>query len=296
MIRPYDPTQPAFSQAYRRLQSELEAIPSDQLEPIRYDGVEPVVTVLGVAATVKQHREEVRMQIGEAAAVHIDQLEDAVRAFGHAQAQYLVLRHGVDTTKMVEELSQQRRVLLAETRSLVSQKKLPASVMAELVGGVGQKALCMDVLQLVAGFRAEWASVSSITPVTEAELDHVEALANALATTLGENEYAMSPASPSAELRARAYTFFIRTYDEVRRAIAFVRWDEGDADSIAPSLAAGRTRRSANEVTVPPTPIATPAAPVTASPVAPVPTPTPVAPAAPAAPGMPGEQPFVTTP
>lgn len=278
----YDPTQPAFSNALDRLRPELEAIPGEELEPIRHDIVEAVVTALGVASTVKRHREEVRVEISESAALHIDRLKDSARACGHAYAQHLTQLRGTDTEQMVEELSQQRRVLLAEARSLVSQKRLSASVLAELVGGSGRKALCLDVLQLVAALRAVWASVESVTPVTVGELDHAEALANALATTLGENEHAMSPVSPSADRRQRAYTYFVRTYEEVRRAITFVRWDEGDADQIVPSLSAGRTRHDA--------PAPADAAPVQA-PVIAAPVPTTNG-AAPTTPGMPSAQPF----
>ncbi len=44
-------------------------------------------------------------------------------------------------------------------------------------------------------------------------------------------------------MRARAFTLFSRAYDQVRRAVNVLRWDEGDADSIAPSLYAGRGGR-----------------------------------------------------
>jgi len=44
--------------------------------------------------------------------------------------------------------------------------------------------------------------------------------------------------------RQRAFTLLIKRYEEVRRAVLFVRCCEGDADSIAPSLWAGRGRRN----------------------------------------------------
>jgi len=36
----------------------------------------------------------------------------------------------------------------------------------------------------------------------------------------------------------------VNTYDEVRRAVHYLRWREGDAEEIAPSLYSGRRRRS----------------------------------------------------
>jgi hypothetical protein len=39
-----------------------------------------------------------------------------------------------------------------------------------------------------------------------------------------------------AKLRVRAYSIFLSTYGELRRAVAYLRWEEGDVDSIIPSL------------------------------------------------------------
>ena len=53
-------------------------------------------------------------------------------------------------------------------------------------------------------------------------------------------------------MRARAYTLF---YDDARRAVIFLRWHEGDADSIAPSLHPGKSaskKKPADEPNVTP--------------------------------------------
>src|SRR5688500_269126 len=66
--------------------------------------------------------------------------------------------------------------------------------------------------------------------------------------------------------RKRAYTLLVRSYNEVRRVISFLRWHDGDAEDIAPSLhTAGRAaRRSDEEAAEEPEPAAAP----TGSPVA----------------------------
>jgi len=40
----------------------------------------------------------------------------------------------------------------------------------------------------------------------------------------------------AADARNRVFTLLTRRYDQVRRAVVFLRWDEGDADRIVPSL------------------------------------------------------------
>jgi hypothetical protein len=275
--RSYDPNHPSFSAALEALRPEIDAIPHDELEPIRLDIAVAIVTALGVIHRVEAFRDRVAAEIGPTAAVHIDRLEKSAHACGGAHALYLTTLHGADVDQMVTSLGQTRRVLLLEAEGLVAKKRLPGSVLGALVGGTGYKAMCMDVLQLVSALRAEWTAIESHTPVTALELDQAEALANALATTLGENEQAPSAA---AELRSRAYTFFVRTYDEVRRAISFVRWDEGDVDDIIPSLFAGRARKKDDGIGDEPV---TPITPTNGSPTHGVPI----------APGMPGAPPFV---
>lgn len=49
--------------------------------------------------------------------------------------------------------------------------------------------------------------------------------------------------SEAADVRQRAFTLFVRTYDELRRAMSYLRWHEDDVDSIIPSLWSGKAQR-----------------------------------------------------
>ena len=61
----------------------------------------------------------------------------------------------------------------------------------------------------------------------------------------------------AGDIRQRLFTLFVNAYDQARRAVGYLRWNEGDADQIAPSLYAGRSngRRKADQPD-PPTPAA----------------------------------------
>ena len=48
--------------------------------------------------------------------------------------------------------------------------------------------------------------------------------------------------SLSADVLQRAYTLLYETYDDVRQMVGYLRWKQGDADRIAPSLFAQRCR------------------------------------------------------
>ncbi len=101
----------------------------------------------------------------------------------------------------------------------------------------------------------------------------------------------------AALLRQKAFTLAVKTYGALRRGVLYLRYDEGDADRIAPSLYAGRGGRGRREGedAAEPSPAVSPTGPG-AAPSAPAPAPFP-APFAPPGndipPGMPGASPFL---
>jgi hypothetical protein len=70
----------------------------------------------------------------------------------------------------------------------------------------------------------------------------------------------------AADRRQRAFSLFVKAYDQARRAIQYVRWQQGDADSIAPSLYSGRgnsnVKRRTEDAQVTPAPVMQVPAPV----------------------------------
>jgi hypothetical protein len=59
----------------------------------------------------------------------------------------------------------------------------------------------------------------------------------------GQREQGPAVVVETARIRQQAFTLLVKAYDETRRAVSFLRWREGDADTIAPSLYAGRGGR-----------------------------------------------------
>jgi hypothetical protein len=269
----FDAHQPLATQAYEAVRPELEAMRPEDVEPIRHDIMDAMVTALGAAAKVQGLRERARAKFGEEAAQVIDRLESDARACGKAHAIHLLTLHGTDVDDMAGRLSQTRAVLLLEVQALIAIGALPSVVVAELIGGTSYKGLCLDVLQLTTALRAKWPEVESKTGVTLLEVDQAEALAARFSTVIGENEQG-TVSSPTADMRRRAYTRFVRTYDEVRRLATFFHWETGDADTVLPPLGANRrTSAPADEVE---SSVGTPAS------------------QTPVAPGMPGGSPFIT--
>jgi hypothetical protein len=106
---------------------------------------------------------------------------------------------------------------------------------------------------LVNVFKANWPSIHGKCAVTEEELARGGKLVAWLMEVVGLREQGPAELAKSADMRVRAFTRFTRTYDAARRAVGFLRWNEGDADDIIPSLWKGRrnsragTRKRASE-------------------------------------------------
>jgi hypothetical protein len=158
-------------------------------------------------------------------------------------------------------------LLLSDATALAKRGVLDAQKLRELKGGPGYKNIAFDLLTLVAMFRDKWSVLEGKTLIQPKELKDAQMLADRLISAVGEREQTPAQAI-EAERRQRAFSLFVKAYDQARRAISYLRWEQGDVDSIAPSLYSGRgnVKRRAEVIEAPaPVPVATPVAPVAAA-------------------------------
>ena len=103
------------------------------------------------------------------------------------------------------------------------------------------------------------------TLLQASELKHAQLLADRLISAVGDREQTPTQID-AADRRHRAFSLFVKAYDQARRAIQYVRWEQGDADSIAPSLYSGRgnsnVKRRAEDAEVTPSPVVQVPAPI----------------------------------
>jgi hypothetical protein len=115
----------------------------------------------------------------------------------------------------------------------------------------------MDLGTLASVLRKHAPKIAERTSVKPDELSAAEDLANKLGKAVGLREQSPLVIAEATRNRQAAFTLFVRTYDEVRAAVQFLRRAEGDADSIIPSLYTARGVRKkvpeeTAEETVPP--------------------------------------------
>jgi hypothetical protein len=236
------------SQALELLEDELLAIDPKTLVFMNLDVPAAAMTVLGALEVLESCRPALVELCGEEKVRSLDRLELIARATLHAHARYRVVETGTQLAPLLKELTKMRDVLLAEARALVAREVIEPGLMGELTGVHGHRNLCVDVLQLVSLFQTNWDAVRGACGVTEADLARAESLADRLARMIGQREQGAQ--SPATDLRRRAFTLLVQTYEETRRLVSYLRWYEGDAERIAPSLWAGRGRRRASSAAI----------------------------------------------
>jgi hypothetical protein len=274
---------PRSAEAYQELLSEIEAVA--ELAPINVDIPGAVTTVLGSLPEITAVRPFIVQDLPTFDINKIDKLEDYTLAVSHAHTLYRAAwAPKVEVSTLASELTTLRDQLLVDATSLASYGFINGERLKECKSDPGYRPVAYDVLTIIAVLRESWRTIAGRTPVTLAVIDHAAVLAEQFLQAIGLREQAPATVGEAAVTRQKAFTLFFNVYEDVRRAIQYVRGKAGDADEIAPSLFAGRSggrRKSAND----------PAATTTPSTGTPAASPNPVAVASPA---LPITQPFAS--
>ena len=220
-----------------------------------------------------------------------DRIETYIWALLYAHMAYAVATRPPESLPaMAARAAKKRDLLNAEISVQVKRGAIDDKQLDQLRGGVSYRNIALDLLLLVFLLQQHWDVIGGRTMSTLEELTEAQVLGRALFDAVNGRERTSGEVIKATSDRSRAFMLLVRAYDEVRRAAVYLRWHEGDADTLVPSLYAGRGGRPAKKETTsnePPSPV-TPAAPVVggASPAAPAPT-------KPVIPGQPGGSPFL---
>lgn len=226
--------------ALQRLASELDAVTDAELRPINIDVVSAVTTALGVAPNLAKLKDSMEKL------PHYDQrlvanLEAYAFAAYEAHAQYVAATRPSEALPALQERGTMLRDrLYADVQSLVLRDVIKAEEIRQVKTSNGYRALALDLTLLVDALQRRWEAVQGKTSAQLEELLEAEQLAEDLLLAVGERQQAPAAVADASAVRARAFTLLMRAYDEVRRGVLFLRHQEGDADTLAPSLYRGR--------------------------------------------------------
>ncbi len=229
--------------AFEQVQAELAGVSDEELVPINIDILIAVTTVLGVVGELRGFRAELVAKLPAFDVERFDRLEVYARAAGHAHALHLQVTSNPDVAPLVDAASALREQLLSDATALARRGLIAGQALESLKGPVGYRNLAFDLSALSSMLRGSWSKLEGKTAIQQGELEQARFFADQLLTAVGLREQGPTTVSASALTRQRAFTLLVKAYNQTRRGIAYLRWDEGDLDRIAPSLYERRASR-----------------------------------------------------
>lgn len=287
-----------YREAFEQALPAAAAINDDDLMPVNVDVPSAVATALGALPKILAYRADAAKLPGFDIS-HFDQLQLHTFAVGHAHAKFLAASAPPEAIAALNDRGMKLRdTMYLDAVALAHRGLINGDRMAEFKTNVGYKNLAFDLLGLATLLRENWDKIASRTGIQMSELDEAELLGRQLMDAVGAREQAPATAAQVQAQRQRNFTLFSRSYDQVRRAIGYLRWDDDDIEQICPSFYAGRggsRRKELPSPTTPGTDTATTAGGTSSSspPVAPTTSSTGKAPTAPGV-GLPNGNPFAT--
>ena len=230
----------ALEDAYQRRLEEIKAVPDDEIFRNTLDVHASVTTILGALPEIRALREAMG-RLPQLDVELVDALEDYAKATGQAHSLYTIAMTPLeDIVALNEAATKEREVLRVVCLALATRGLLDRGRLASFKGLVGYKNVAFDLIDYANLLKECWPAIEGRSGLSLEDVAEAKDLGLRLAQAAGFREQAPLLAADVLKVRQQALTLMVRAYDEVRRAVFYLRWKEGDADSIAPSLYAGR--------------------------------------------------------
>ncbi|WP_437669136.1 hypothetical protein [Sorangium sp. So ce131] len=231
---------PRAAAAFNRIAPELGELSAAALAPIAIDLPRAVALVLGALPGLTALRPAIVKQLPEHKIALLDKLE--LYALAAWYAHLLALPEsgpGHEVKPLLDEAVALRASLLDDADDLARRGLFDKDAVDDIRAGEGHVDTANDLVALSALFNHNWPEIAGRTGATEDEVKRAGELGPKLLAALGVRQHhGADPGSDAvaADRRARAVALFVRAYEQTRRAVTYLRWDEGDAELIAPSL------------------------------------------------------------
>ncbi|MEY4549828.1 MAG: hypothetical protein RL685_6023 [Pseudomonadota bacterium] len=233
------PSTLALADALTRV--EMSALRDDELAIINLDIQAAVTQVRSALPELREVEAQMLLRWREPPVGLLARLERYAGALLHAHGVCQGLK-GVhpDISGMARELGGVRHHLLCCTHALMVTGTLTPESLAPFQHAKGHRSLAHSVSGIVAVCWTQWRAIEHKTPLSMAELDQAQALAQRLLHALRHRN---APVALAHALRARrqAFTLLMREYTELRRAALFL-YPTREAERRVPSLFGRRAR------------------------------------------------------
>ncbi|MGK3982810.1 hypothetical protein WME99_07215 [Sorangium sp. So ce136] len=226
------------ARAFALVEPELDDV--REVVPINVDIPRAVSVAIGAVPHLQALRPRFVEELPRFPLSQLDKLPTYALAAWYAHLLALPASVGQDALKrLLDEATPLREDLLVAAEALSHKGIVDAPRVAEIRRGQGHLDTANDLVALAALFDEVWDAVKNRTTVEWEDVERASRLGPELLVALGARQQPGVPApkaGDTAERRARAFTLLVNAYDACRRAVSYLRWNEGDADAIAPSL------------------------------------------------------------
>jgi hypothetical protein len=232
-----------FNLVFERVKPDMATLKTDELLQVSLDISAAVSTVLGVLPEAKGLRDQIVKELPTFDVARFDKLEDYAMALGFAHAKYLsATQPPDDLNALSDESLKVRERLLAEVKALVQHGVVGEAQIGQLKGANGYKNVATDLVVLTNVIQSVWPQIQGKILTTSQDLETALRTAARLFRVVGLREQGPAQVAQATDDRLRAYTLLLLAYDDARRAVAYLRSEQGDADNIVPSLHPGRPK------------------------------------------------------
>lgn len=238
-VAPAKPPAALAATSFAKIKPRLSKLQPEEVLSVNADVPTAVAVALGALPNLRPMRDAIVEELPKHPVAHLDELEDYALATWYAHL--LHENQGTDTEslkKLTDEASALRETLLVAAEALAHRGLLDSKRVAEIRSGQGHKDPSSDLVTLAALFTSQWERIKTKTAVEPHEIARADELGPKLVMVMGAKEAAGPGGKPvdTADRLARAFTLLARAYDACRRAVAYVRWEQGDVDDLVPPL------------------------------------------------------------
>lgn len=234
-----------MARAFASVRDEMNELPDEEVGVINVSVRTVVLVVLGGLEVMNAFLEEVIEVLPKHNVAQLGRVRTYALALLYADAHApapAATPSNVQT--LLADAMPLRERLLGLAGGYASYGLLDPERVAAIRRGTGHVDAAHDLIDLAELFREGGAKLEGKTPITPDELDRAEVLGMQILFALGQRAVGAEGApAPRGDDCARAFRLMVRAYDQFRRAMTYLRWNEGDAAALAPSLFARRRGR-----------------------------------------------------
>lgn len=231
-------------EAYQRVLPEAQALGLDALATINVDIPTSIITAMSVSERLVPYAMALKA-LPDFPPDGLTKYPDYVLALFIAQSRYALATTPAEALpELLTQATARRDVMIAEGKTLIARGLLNSDALDDLTGTHGYRNVAFDLSGLTQLFKAAWPNIQGKTGMQQSEIDEAGQVALTLAAAIAHRENKESIAE-ATDTRQRVFTLFSTSYDQIRRGMSYLRWNQGDVDEIVPSLYAGRQNSNA---------------------------------------------------